>query len=45
MSINVYLLDTTRAKFNKKSVATLDYWYKKFNLKKLILKEIKENLV
>lgn len=40
-----YLKDAMNIRHNKKKVFSLDFYYKKFNLKNLILKEIKDNLL
>ena len=40
-----YLLDTIASKNNKKKVLPISQYYSMFKTKKLILKEIKENIV
>lgn len=40
-----YLDDTMNIRMYKKNIFSLDFYYKQFNLKKLILKEIKENII
>lgn len=44
-SLKTYLKDTMNIRANKKNIFSLDFYYKKFNLKKLILKEIKDNIL
>lgn len=44
-NLKEYLANLMNVRVNKKSVFSLDYYYKKFNLKKFILKEIKENVL
>jgi hypothetical protein len=43
--LNSMLLDTIRSKNNKKNVFSMGKFYSLFNTKKIILKEIKENLL
>jgi hypothetical protein len=44
-ALKSYLKDAMHSRINKKNVFSLDFYYKKFNLKKLILKEIKGNVL
>lgn len=43
--LNSMLLDTIRSKNNKKKVFSMEKFYSLFNTKKIILKEIKENIL
>ena len=43
--LNEILKDITQIRSNKKGIFSLDYYYERFKLKKLIMKEIKENLL
>lgn len=43
--LNQMLKDITETRSNKKGIFSLDYYYERFTLKKLIMKEIKENLL
>jgi hypothetical protein len=43
--LNTLLLDTIRSKNNKKKVFSMEKFYSLFNTKKIILKEIKENIL
>lgn len=43
--LNQMLKDITETRSNKKGIFSLDYYYERFKLKKLIMKEIKENLL
>ena len=43
--LNAMLKDITETRSNKKGIFSLDYYYERFKLKKLIMKEIKENLL
>jgi hypothetical protein len=43
--LNEILKDITQIRSNKKGIFSLDYYYEKFRMKKLIMKEIKENII
>jgi len=43
--LNEILVDINNIRNNKKRVSPLNYYYEKFKLKKLIMKEIKDNLL
>jgi hypothetical protein len=43
--LNEILKDIVQIRSNKKGIFSLDYYYERFKLKKLIMKEIKENLL
>ena len=43
--LNEMLKAVTETRSNKKGIFSLDYYYERFKLKKLIMKEIKENLL
>lgn len=43
--LNQMLKDVTETRSNKKGIFSLDYYYERFKLKKLFMKEIKENLL
>jgi hypothetical protein len=43
--LNEMLKSITETRSNKKGIFSLDYYYERFKLKKLIMKEIKENLL
>jgi hypothetical protein len=43
--LNEMLKDVTETRSNKKGIFSLDYYYERFKLKKLIMKEIKENIL
>jgi hypothetical protein len=43
--LNKMLKDITSVRDNKKGIFSLDYYYERFKMKKLIMKEIKENIL
>jgi len=43
--LNELMMDNIRSRSNKKNVLSLEYYYSKFNMKKMIMKEIKENIL
>jgi hypothetical protein len=43
--LNSLLLDVVRSKNNKKKVFSIERFYSMFSAKKMILKEIKENIL
>jgi hypothetical protein len=43
--LNQILKDITNIRNNKKGIFSLDYYYEKFKMKKMIMKEIKENII
>jgi hypothetical protein len=43
--LNEILKDITNTRSNKKGIFSLDYYYERFKVKKLIMKEIKDNLL